>query len=41
MKKFDQSGQWNLPVVDKGKYVGFISKSNILSKYRNELLLSL
>jgi CIC family chloride channel protein len=41
MKKFDQSGQWNLPVVEKGKYLGFISKSNILSKYRNELLLSL
>ncbi|MEO8760382.1 MAG: chloride channel protein [Bacteroidia bacterium] len=41
MKKFDQSGQWNLPVVDKGKYLGFISKSNILAKYRNELLLSL
>ena len=41
MKKFDESGQWNLPVVDKGNYLGFISKSTILSKYRNELLLSL
>jgi len=41
MKKFDSSGQWNLPIVDKGYYLGFVSKSNILSKYRNELLLSL
>jgi len=41
MKKFDSSGQWNLPIVDKGYYLGFISKSNILSKYRNELLLSI
>lgn len=41
MKKFDESGQWNLPVVDKGYYLGFISKSNILTKYRSELLLSI
>ena len=41
MKKFDEAGQWNLPIVDNGYYLGFISKSNILSKYRNELLLSL
>jgi CIC family chloride channel protein len=41
MKKFDESGQWNLPVTDKGLYVGFLSKSSILSRYRNELLESL
>ncbi|MCW3084116.1 MAG: chloride channel protein [Bacteroidetes bacterium] len=38
MKKFDESGQWNLPVVDNDKYVGFLSKSTILTKYRAELL---
>jgi len=38
MKKFDESGQWNLPVVDHDKYVGFLSKSTILTKYRTELL---
>jgi len=38
MKKFDESGQWNLPVVDNEKYVGFLSKSTILTKYRAELL---
>ena len=41
MKKFDESGQWNLPVIDKGYYMGFISKSNILNRYRNALLLSI
>ncbi|HKC67320.1 MAG TPA: chloride channel protein, partial [Bacteroidia bacterium] len=41
MKKFDASGQWNLPIVDQGVYLGFISKSSILTKYRNELLLFL
>ena len=38
MKKFDESGSWNLPVVDNDKYVGFLSKSAILTKYRAELL---
>lgn len=38
MKKFDESGLWNLPVVDDDKYVGFLSKSTILTKYRAELL---
>nr|MBA3707116.1 CBS domain-containing protein [Bacteroidota bacterium] len=40
MKKFEESGQWNLPVTENGYYVGFLSKSNILTKYRNELLSS-
>lgn len=35
MDKFDNSGAWNLPVIDdQGKYLGFISKSRILSDYR-------
>jgi len=40
MKKFEESGQWNLPVTEKGLYVGFLSKSGILTKYRDELLAS-
>jgi chloride channel protein, CIC family len=40
MKKFEESGQWNLPVTDDGTYAGFLSKSGILSKYRDELLAS-
>lgn len=38
MKKFEESGQWNLPVVNEGIYIGFLSKSTILDKYRHELL---
>lgn len=41
MKKFEGSGQWNLPVTENGLYIGFLSKSSILAKYRNELLTSL
>jgi len=41
MKKFDESGQWNLPVVESdNSYLGFIAKSSILTKYREELILS-
>ena len=38
MKKFDDTNAWNLPVVDDGVYLGFISKSAIFSKYRGELM---
>jgi len=38
MKKFDETGSWNLPVTDKGKYIGFISKSRLLGGYRTELI---
>ena len=38
LAKFDASNQWNLPVVDNGKYIGFLSKSTILTRYRSELL---
>lgn len=38
MNKFHQSDAWNLPVIDKDKYVGFVSKSKMLSVYRKLLL---
>lgn len=38
MKKFEESGAWNLPVIDDKKYKGFISKSKIFSEYRKILL---
>jgi chloride channel protein, CIC family len=38
LKKFDETSLWNLPVVHNGKYMGFVSKSSILTKYRAELL---
>ncbi len=37
MKMFDDTGAWNLPVVDHGKYVGFVSKSKIFNSYRQVL----
>lgn len=38
MQKFKESGAWNLPVVKDNKYVGFISKSRLLSVYRKKLI---
>ncbi|WP_299156591.1 chloride channel protein [uncultured Tenacibaculum sp.] len=38
MQKFKESGAWNLPVIQNKKYVGFISKSKLLSAYRNKLI---
>ena len=37
MKTFDSTGAWNLPVVENGKYVGFVSKSKIFNSYRRVL----
>lgn len=38
MKIFDQTGAWNLPVIDaQGRYVGFVSKSKIFNSYRHVL----
>jgi CIC family chloride channel protein len=38
MKTFDDTGAWNLPVVDEnGIYVGFVSKSKIFNSYRRVL----
>ena len=37
MKTFDDTGVWNLPVVDNGTYVGFVSKSKIFNSYRRVL----
>jgi len=38
MKKFEETGMWNLPVCDEGKYIGFVSKSKLFSAYRTILL---
>lgn len=38
MKKFRDSGLWNLPVVESGKYVGFVSRSNVFNVYRKMLI---
>jgi CIC family chloride channel protein len=38
MEAFRKTGAWNLPVLDDGYYVGFISKSRIFTKYRELLI---
>ena len=37
MKLFDRTNAWNLPVVENGKYIGFVSKSKIFNSYRRVL----
>lgn len=38
MEKFESSGAWNLPVIENGKYLGFVSKSRIFNAYRKKLI---
>ncbi len=38
MRKFNETDYYNLPVIDNGKYVGFVSRSNVFSAYRKTLL---
>lgn len=37
MKKFEETGAWNLPVIQDGKYAGFVSKAKIFNTYRRVL----
>jgi len=36
-QKFQDSGNFNLPVIDEGKYIGFVSRARIFSNYRKLL----
>lgn len=38
MKKFQDSSAWNLPVIKDDKYLGFVSKSKLLTAYRRKLI---
>ncbi len=38
MNKFTETNYWNLPVLNNGIYVGFISKSKLFNAYREMLL---
>lgn len=38
MQKFESTGAWNLPVLEKERYVGFLSKSKMLTAYREQLV---
>jgi len=36
-EKFESSGRYNLAVIDNGKYLGFISRAKVFSKYRKTI----
>jgi len=36
-KKFQETRNYNLPVIRDGKYIGFISRANVFSEYRKLL----
>ncbi len=38
MDKFNKVTHYNLPVIDDGKYIGFVSRANIFKAYRKTLL---
>ena len=38
MIKFQNCNAWNLPVVKDHKYIGFVSKSKLLTAYRRQLI---
>ena len=37
VQQFKNTGIYNLPVVENGRYIGFISRANIFSAYRKLL----
>ncbi len=37
MEKFNATGYYNLPVIDDGKYIGFVSRAHVLNAYRQTL----
>lgn len=38
MDKFQNSSAWNLPVIKNNIYIGFVSKSKLLTAYRRQLI---
>lgn len=37
VKKFQVSGKYNIPVIENGKYLGYVSRANVFSAYRKTL----
>jgi CIC family chloride channel protein len=35
--KFQESGKYNIPVLKNGIYLGYISRANVFSTYRQKL----
>lgn len=36
--KFETSGRYNLAVIENGKYMGFISRARVFTRYRKEII---
>lgn len=36
--KFETSGRYNLAVIENGKYIGFISRANVFTSYRKQII---
>ncbi|MDB4584126.1 chloride channel protein [Draconibacterium sp.] len=36
--KFESSGRYNLAVIEDGKYIGFISRARVFTKYRKQII---
>lgn len=36
-QKFQASGKYNMPLLNQGKYMGYISKANLFGQYRSKL----
>jgi len=36
--KFETSGRYNLAVIENGKYLGFISRARVFTRYRKEII---
>jgi len=36
-RKFQDTGNYNLPVIKDGKYLGFVSRAQVFSQYRKLL----
>jgi CIC family chloride channel protein len=34
-RKFSECSHYNLPVLENGKYAGFVSRANVFSAYRS------
>ena len=37
VEKFEKTGRFNLAVINNGKYIGFISRAEVFSKYRKHI----
>jgi CIC family chloride channel protein len=37
LQTLDRTGAWSLPVIEKGRFLGLISRATILDHYRREL----